>query len=338
MKIETKYSLKGLNTFGMDVKARRYVAFSSTEELKEALRQRGDDDLLILGGGSNVLFTQDVKGLVLHNQIKGIEIESETDDDIVLQVGAGEVWHEVVLYCIAHNYGGVENMSLIPGTVGAAPIQNIGAYGVEQKDVFVKLEALEIDTGELRTFATEECYFGYRDSYFKKFGKGRYVICKVYYQLTKRHHQLNISYGAIEEVLKNKEIETPTIKDISDAVIEIRRSKLPDPKEIGNAGSFFKNPVVMRSQLDNIKESYPDVKWFDIDEETVKVPAGWLIETAGWKGLVFNENYGVHKMQSLVLVNYGGARGKDIKELAFNIIRDIEQKFGIRLEPEVNIL
>ena len=339
MKIEKKYSLKNLNTFGLDVKAKSYSSFSSLEELVILLSEVGEDDnLLILGGGSNILFTQDFKGFVFKNDIKGIEVDSEIENEVVLKVGGGEVWHEFVLECIKRGYGGIENMSLIPGTVGAAPIQNIGAYGVEQKDVFVKLEALNIATKEIEIFDSEKCNFGYRDSFFKRWGKGQYVIIQVYYRLTKIKHTLNTSYGAIEDQLKINKVNEPTIKDVSKAVIQIRQSKLPDPKKIGNSGSFFKNPIISIEQFEKAREKHPEIKFYPVDDSKVKVPAGWLIEQAGWKGTTFKDNYGVHRNQSLVLVNYGGARGNDIKELALNIIRDIELKFGITLEAEVNIL
>lgn len=338
MKIESKKSLKEFNTFGMDVKAKKFAIFTSIEEIKSLFSEVGEEDYFILGGGSNILFTQDFKGFVLKNEIKGYEIISETNLDVIVKVGGGENWHNFVLKCVDSSYGGVENMSLIPGTVGAAPIQNIGAYGVEQKDVFVKLEALNLSTLEVEEFDLERCNFGYRDSFFKKWGKGNYVILNVFYKLAKANYKLNTSYGDIETQLKTDKIEIPTLKDVSNAVIKIRKSKLPDPKEIGNSGSFFKNPVISNELFDEILKSYPDVKSYPIDEERVKIPAGWLIEKAGWKGSTFDNRYGVHKNQSLVLVNYGGAKGKELKELALNIIRDIKIKFKVKLEAEVNIL
>ena len=337
--MEKKYSLKALNTFGLAVNAKYYDVFSDTEKLASLLSEVGDDDAcLILGGGSNILFTQDFKGYVFKNEILGIEVFEENDEEVVLKVGGGEVWHSFVLYCIENGYAGVENMSLIPGTVGAAPIQNIGAYGVEQKDVFVRLEAMHIATKQIEVFDKEKCHFGYRDSFFKRWGKGQYVITHVYYRLKKKNYSLNTSYGAIEEQLALNKVENPTIADVSKAVIQIRESKLPDPQKIGNSGSFFKNPVITVEAFEKAREKYPDIKHYPVDDLHVKVPAGWLIEKAGWKGSVFDNRYGVHKNQSLVLVNYGGAKGREIKELALNIIRDIWEKFEIRLEAEVNIL
>ena len=284
------------------------------------------------------VLTQDFKGFVLKNEIKGIEVVTETLEEVILKVGGGEVWHDFVLYCISNNWGGVENLSLIPGTVGAAPIQNIGAYGVEQQDVFVKLEALNLLSKEVEEFDSERCNFGYRDSFFKKWGKGNYVILNVFYKLAKANYELNTSYGDIEAQLITDKIDRPTLNDVSNAVIKIRKSKLPDPQTIGNSGSFFKNPVVSKELFNTILADYPDAKSYPINHTQVKLPAGWLIEKAGWKGSTFDNRYGVHKNQSLVLVNYGGAKGKELKELALNIIRDIEMKFKVKLEAEVNIL
>ena len=255
---------------------------------------------------------------------------------MVLKVGAGEVWHDLVLYTIEHGYHGLENMSLIPGSVGASPMQNIGAYGVEIKDVFEKLEALEIQTGEMQTFSKDACAFGYRESVFKRALKGKYIITYVYFRLSLTE-KVSTHYGAIESELTKQGISNPTSKDVSNAVIAIRSSKLPNPKELGNAGSFFKNPVVPIETYNRIKEVYLDAPSYPIDEKSVKVPAGWLIETAGWKGKQVGA-CGVHKNQALVLVNYGGATGNEIYKLSTEIIEDIVQKFGITLEREVNIL
>ena len=339
MNLQRGYSLKELNTFGVDVEAKFFSVFESSDELIQLLDKVGEnDDLLILGGGSNILFTEDYKGYVLKNGIKGIEKVKENESEVILKIGGGEVWHEFVLYCIENDFGGVENMSLIPGTVGAAPIQNVGAYGVEQKDVFEKLEAVNIATRKVEVFDAERCEFGYRDSFFKQCGEGQYVITNVFYRLSKKYHKLNTSYGTIEKQLAQNKVVVPTLGDISRAVIEIRNSRLPDPAKIGNAGSFFKNPIISKEQFEKAREKYPDIVSLPVDDARVKVPAGWLIEKAGWKGITFDETYGVYKHHSLVLVNYGGARGKDIRKLAFSIMRDIELKFGIELEAEVNVI
>ena len=334
--ISNNTSLKAFNTFGLDVKSKRFARFSNIEELSIILSERNDDPLLILGGGSNVLLTQDFPGLVLKNEIKGYEITEEDDEIVLVKAGSGEVWHEFVLHNIERNYGGTENLSLIPGSVGASPMQNIGAYGVEIKDIFVELEAYHIKTGEIHTFNHAECHFGYRESVFKREKKGEYIIISVTYRLTKKH-KINVVYGAILEELQHKGISEPTIKSVSNAIIAIRSSKLPDPKELGNAGSFFKNPVVDVSILNEIKKTQPTVPNYPAPNSQVKLAAGWLIEKAGWKGVRI-ENCGVHKNQALVLVNYGGSTGEEILDLSSKIIMDVEQKFGISLEREVNII
>ena len=334
--ISENVSLKPFNTFGIDVKATRFATFSSTEELGQILKDNKNQSLLILGGGSNLLLTKDFDGLVLKNEINGIEVVSETENDVLVKVGAGEVWHEFVLYCISKNYCGIENLSLIPGSVGASPMQNIGAYGVEIKNVFDHLEAYEIATGEIHSFDNATCEFGYRESIFKHSVKNQYVITNVYFKLSKTQNT-NTSYGAINQQLEVMGIENPTIKDVSDAVIAIRSSKLPNPKEIGNAGSFFKNPVIDKLHFEQILKEYPNAPSYPVGDDQVKVPAGWLIETAGWKGKVVGET-GVHKNQALVLVNYGGATGEAIYKLSTEIIEDVERKFKILLTREVNIL
>jgi len=328
--------LKEFNTFGIQSIAKRFARFSSKEELDEILDQRNNDKLLVLGGGSNILFTKDVEGLVIRNEIKGFEVVEENDEFAIVSSGAGEVWHEFVLKCISHNFGGIENLSLIPGSVGASPMQNIGAYGVEIKDVFHSLTAYEIATGEIQTFDHEECQFGYRESIFKRALKDKFIILSVSYKLNKRH-QINSSYGAINTELENMGIHNPTIKDISNAVIAIRSSKLPNPKEIGNAGSFFKNPVVSIKVLEAIQLNYENVPNYPAENGDVKLAAGWLIEQAGWKGKTIS-TYGVHKNQALVLVNYSDTKGSDIYDLSSQIIADIKSKFGVELEREVNIL
>ena len=334
--ISQNTSLKPFNTFGIDVKANRFSTFSSTEELNQILNENRNESLLILGGGSNLLLTKDFDGLVLKNEIRGIEVIAENDSDVLVKVGAGEIWHEFVLYCISKNFCGIENLSLIPGSVGASPMQNIGAYGVEIKDVFDHLEAFEIATGEIHSFDNATCEFGYRESIFKHSVKNQYVITHVYFKLSKKQNT-NTSYGAINQQLEIMGITNPSIKDVSDAVIAIRSSKLPNPKEIGNAGSFFKNPVIDKEHFQEILKEYPNAPNYPVTENQVKVPAGWLIETAGWKGKVVGET-GVHKNQALVLVNYGGATGEEIYQLSTDIIADINQKFKILLTREVNIL
>lgn len=335
MEIQHSINLKPYNTFGIDAIAKSFSRFSSVEELKSLLTQKKEHQLFILGGGSNILLTKDVDELVLRNEIKGIDTISQDGKAIILKVGAGEVWHEFVLYCVNHGYAGIENLSLIPGSVGASPMQNIGAYGVEVKDVIEKVEAFHIETMELHTFNNADCQFGYRESVFKRALKGQYIITHVYFKLS-TNPSINTSYGAIESELHTKGITKPSIKDVSNAVIAIRQSKLPDPKQIGNAGSFFKNPVVPTILFENIKTQYPSVPSYPAEKGFVKVPAGWLIEQAGWKGKTF-KNYGVHKNQALVLVNYGGATGKEIWDLSSQIVADIHQKFGIELEREVNV-
>ena len=338
MKFETDFSLKPYNTFGIDVKAKQFARFDTVEELLELL-QRPEvkaEQKLILGGGSNVLFTRDFDGIVLLNGIKGMEVVRQDADFAYVKACGGEVWHQLVLFCLEQNLGGIENLSLIPGTVGAAPLQNIGAYGVELKDVFYELEAVHLETGELHTYDNKACQFGYRESIFKREVKGQFIVTAVTLRLHKQH-QLNTSYGAIKSTLEEMQVQQPTIHDVSAAVCHIRRSKLPDPAQIGNAGSFFKNPEIPLLLFDVLKEQYPDMPAYPVSETSVKVPAGWLIEQCGWKGKVIG-NYGVHKNQALVLVNYGGAEGKNLLALAQDIILSVKEKFGIALQPEVNIL
>lgn len=336
MQIQSDFLLKDFNTFGLEVKAASFARLHHPIALQEIL-QSSRLPVLILGGGSNILFTKDPEYLVIHNEIDGIEIVEQGLDEVIVKVGAGVVWHRFVMWCLAHGLGGVENLSLIPGTVGAAPIQNIGAYGVEIKDVFYRLDGIEIESGKLLEFNHFECNFGYRDSIFKHEMKSKLCITYAYFKLTKQNHLLNYSYGAIHEIFGRNNIVNPSIQDISNAVIEIRSSKLPDPKLLGNAGSFFKNPEISITLLDKIKELYPNIPFYPINEITVKIPAGWLIEQRGWKGKKMG-NCGAHINQALVLVNYGGATGKEIASLAYTIIDDVEQHFGIRLTPEVNII
>lgn len=338
MKIEENKDLRPYHTFHLEVKTRYFAEVKTLEELSGLLKSPvySNHPSLLLGGGSNVLFTRNWDGLVIKMSIRGITILSENDKEVVLKAGAGESWHDLVMYCVERGYGGVENLSLIPGTVGAAPMQNIGAYGAEIRQVFVELEALEIASGQLKTFSNEECRFGYRESVFKKELKGRFIIVSVTLRVVK-NAAVNTSYGVVAETLRQWGIEKPGISDVSRAVIHIRQSKLPNPDEIGNAGSFFKNPSVSRQQFESIKAGYPSIPGFEQDDGTVKVPAGWLIEQDGWKGKTFG-SVGVHKHQALVLVNYGGGEGKDIWALAQQIQTSVKARFGIELEPEVNVV
>lgn len=334
--MEENYPLQQLNTFGMNVYAKLFSGFTSEETLDTLARSKEwqENDPFILGGGSNVLFTKDVDTLVALNQIKGIENRGGDDEHIFLRVGAGEVWHQFVLYCIENNYGGVENLSLIPGSVGAGPMQNIGAYGVELKDVFHELEAYHIRGRYFVKFRAHECNFGYRESVFKNKFRNEFVITRVTFKLSK-HPKLNTSYGAIEKEIERMGIQSLSIKAISDAVINIRSSKLPDPKQIGNAGSFFKNPVIDAATYFTLKEKFPELVSYPSGDD-YKLAAGWLIEKCGWKG--YREgDAGVHKDQALILVNYGTATGDHIYNLSQKVLDSVEEKFGVLLEREVNI-
>ncbi|WP_435255068.1 UDP-N-acetylmuramate dehydrogenase [Tenacibaculum sp. A30] len=335
MNIQENIPLKEYNTFGINVNAKRFVSVTSVYQLQQLLKE--EKDIFLISGGSNMLLTKDIDTLVVHIDIKGISIDRENHNDIYITANAGENWHEFVLWCVSQGYGGLENLSLIPGNVGTCPIQNIGAYGVEVKDTISKVEAIEIETGKLVYFSAEECQFGYRNSIFKNEAKGKYVLTSVSFQLTKKNHNLNTSYGAIESELSSKDITNPTIKDISDAVIAIRQSKLPDPKEIGNSGSFFKNPIISKEHFEKLKTAFPNIPSYVVSDTEIKVPAGWLIEQSGFKGKRFGD-YGVHEKQALVLVNYGGATGKEIYELAQKIQHTIKDTFDINLEIEVNII
>lgn len=334
--IETNVDLKQYNTFGISCLAKRFARFHDVTTLDATLKQRNNDELLILGGGSNILLTQDFDGLVLKNEIEGFEIIKEDDNSVIIESGAGVVWHDFVMHCIENGLGGIENLSLIPGSVGASPMQNIGAYGVEIKDTFNSLSAYHIDSGEVHSFNREECAFGYRESVFKRSLKGQYIILSVRFKLSK-NPKINTSYGAIESELHAMGIVNPTIRDVSNAVINIRTRKLPDPKKIGNAGSFFKNPVVDQDVVDQIKSRFDEFPQYPAPDGRAKLAAGWLIEKAGWKGKTF-ENYGVHKNQALVLVNYGNCTGQQIFDLSEKIIQDVESLFGVKLEREVNMV
>lgn len=337
MKILKNISLKYFNTFGIDVKARYFVEVSSKTELIEAISSTIHPEKFILGGGSNMLLTQDIDALVVHINLKGISIVSEDKSMVKIKACAGENWHGFVCWCLNQDFGGLENLSLIPGNVGTAPIQNIGAYGVELKDTFESCEALNIETKKLVSFSREDCSFGYRNSIFKQKDKGKYIICSVTFNLSKSPHKLKTSYGAIQDELSQMKVTNPTIQDVSKAIISIRQSKLPNPKEIGNSGSFFKNPVVSLDLFNSLKLQFQDIPSYVISDNEVKIPAGWLIEKAGFKGKRFG-NYGVHEKQALVLVNYGNANGNDILQLSKLIQNTIFRIFGIHIEAEVNII
>ena len=340
MQVQQNYSLKKGNTFGLDVYAAYCAKFHNGDELHELMENYQQIPLkMVLGGGSNVLFTKNYDGLILRNKIPGIKVIREDEEHVFVKAGAGVRWHDFVTYCVESNFGGVENLSLIPGNVGASPMQNIGAYGVEIKDVFYELEAFDLNEKNVRIFSTVECKFGYRESVFKKELKNQFAILNVTFRLNK-NPSFNISYGAIESELKSMNIENLNIKAISDAVIKIRSSKLPDPRFIGNAGSFFKNPVINKNTLANMKMAAPsdlEIPFYEIDEEHFKIPAGWLIEQCGWKGYR-KRDAGCYDKQALVLVNYGHASGKEIYDLSEEIKISVLEKFGIELEREVNIM
>jgi len=328
MTVQQDISLKKYNTFGISAKAKFFCEVNSINDLVEVLRMDEYAKKFIISGGSNMLITQDIEALVVHINIKGKEVVSETENEVILKVMAGENWHQMVLWTLERGYGGLENMSLIPGNTGTAPIQNIGAYGVELKDTFESCEAMEIATQQIKSFSKKDCQFGYRDSYFKNEGKGKYIITSVTFKLSKRNHNLNTSYGAIEQELEKQQVTHPTIKNISDAVIAIRQSKLPDPAELGNSGSFFKNPVVSKSEFDAFAKNHQEAPFYKVSENAYKIPAGWLIEQCGFKGKRFGDA-GVHKNQALVLVNYNNASGGEILALAYRIIEAVQKKFEL---------
>lgn len=337
MEIQHNFSLKNYNTFGIEAKAKQFIAVHNVDELRTVLAKHQSENKFILGGGSNMLLTKDIEALVIHIDLKGKKIIKETDDFVWVESQAGENWHEFVLWTIDQNFGGLENMSLIPGNVGTTPVQNIGAYGTEIKDTFDSCQAMTIANQEMKTFLNSDCHFGYRESVFKNEAKDQYIITSVVFKLTKRNHKINTSYGDITAELAKKHIENPTLKDVSDAVIAIRKSKLPDPKELGNSGSFFKNPILLKSDFEKIHQQFPEMKYYDISETEVKVPAGWLIEQAGFKGKRFGDA-GIHKNQALVLVNYGNATGQEILDVSKNIQETIFKTFGIQIEAEVNVI
>ncbi|MCV9931161.1 UDP-N-acetylmuramate dehydrogenase [Flavobacterium sp. LS1R47] len=337
MEILSQFSLKNHNTFGIEAKAKQFIAVHSIDELKKVLEENKNQPKFILGGGSNMLLTKDIDALVIHIDLKGKKIVDENDDFVWVESQAGETWHDFVLWTIEQNFGGLENMSLIPGNVGTTPVQNIGAYGTEIKDTFVSCEAINIETQEIKTFTHTECNFGYRESIFKHEVKDQYIITSVTYKLTKRNHKINTSYGDITAELAKNNITNPNLKDVSNAVIAIRQSKLPDPKELGNSGSFFKNPILLKSDFEKIHQKFPEMKYYDVSETEVKVPAGWLIEQAGFKGKRFGDA-GIHKNQALVLVNYGNATGQEILAISKDIQKTVFEKFGIHIEAEVNVI
>jgi UDP-N-acetylmuramate dehydrogenase len=334
--VQEHISLLPFNTFGIDASAAHFTTADSIPALRTAL-QSGIQPVAILGGGSNILLTGDIKGLVIRNALLGKTVRQVSPRRVHVRVAGGENWHEFVLWAVGQGYGGVENLSLIPGTVGASPIQNIGAYGIELKDVFVRLKAMHLQTGKITTFNQQACQFGYRDSIFKRAAKGQYAIVEVTFSLTlPGHHQLNLSYGDITKILDSKGITKPSISDISAAVIQIRSSKLPDPKQIGNCGSFFKNPEVPRTVFEQVLLTHPNAPHYPLADGRVKIPAGWLIEQCGWKGKRVG-NTGSYEKQALVLVNHGGATGAEVQRLAQDIIDSVDKKFGVPLEAEVNM-
>jgi UDP-N-acetylmuramate dehydrogenase len=338
MQVRENYSLKSLNTFGLNINCRWFAEITHPDELTSLISDRKFSGVrkMILGGGSNVLFSGDFDGLIIHNNIGSIEIIEEDGGMVMLKSGAGVVWNDFVQFAIAHNFPGLENLSLIPGSVGAAPIQNIGAYGVEIKNTFHQLTAINLESGKKETFTLEQCRFGYRDSIFKNEAKNKYAITDVTFRLNKSE-PVNTSYGAINEQLAKMNISSPTIRDVSEAVIAIRQSKLPDPKKIGNAGSFFKNPEIPLQQFEDLKSQYPELSGYPSANNMIKIAAGWLIEKAGWKGRRMG-NVGMHEKQALVLVNYGGATGAELIEHAHKVQSDVLDKFGVKIEMEVNLV
>lgn len=337
MEIKSNFSLKNYNSFGIEALAKQFIAIQTLTELSVVLKENIASKKFILGGGSNMLLTQDIDALVIHINLKGKKIVREDNDFVWVESQAGENWHEFVLWTIDQGFGGLENMSLIPGNVGTTPVQNIGAYGTEIKDTMVSCETIAINDQTIRTFTNAECNFGYRESVFKNELKSQYIISAVVFKLTKKNHKINTSYGDILNELSKNNIANPSLKEVSDAVIAIRKSKLPDPKELGNSGSFFKNPILSKKDFDPIHLKFPEMKFYEISDSEVKVPAGWLIEQVGFKGKRFGDA-GIHKNQALVLVNYGQATGQEILAVAKDIQKTVFEKFGIAIEAEVNVI
>lgn len=334
----TPHPLKSLNTFGLQAYAKGYIALHNEAELVNAVQNLHGQPKFILGGGSNLLLTQDLDAVVLHMQFKGKQALSISEHEVIVEAYGGENWHEFVQWTLAHGWGGLENLALIPGNVGTTPIQNIGAYGVEIKDCMVNCTGYHIETGEKRIFTAEECAFAYRESIFKQDLKGQYIIGAVQFRLTPfNQYQVRTGYGDIQKQLTDQGIATPTPLDVAEAVIAIRQSKLPDPKELGNSGSFFKNPIISRSQFEQFHAAFPEAPFYTVSDTEVKVPAGWLIEQAGYKGFRRGDA-GVHQKQALVLVNYGNATGQEIWALAQEVQRTVYDKYGIRIEAEVNVI
>ncbi len=335
MDVKENYSLKKYNSFNIDVVAKEFIQINSVKELIDLQKNSKNKNKLFIGGGSNILFTNNFEGLVVHINLKGISVKKMNENFSEIKVMSGENWNELVNWCIENNLGGLENLSLIPGNVGAAPIQNIGAYGVELKDVFISCEVYDLNAEKLNIYNLNDCKFGYRDSIFKK--NKNLIVVSVKMKLSSKNHKINSSYGGINDELKKLNIKEPTIKDISNVVCDIRNKKLPNPNKIGNAGSFFKNPIVNSKKINWLKENFNDIPFYKIDENSYKIPAAWLIETSGFKGKDFG-NFGVHKTQPLVLVNYGKASGSDINKLSLSIKEVVNKLFKIELETEVNII
>ncbi|CAI8378274.1 MAG: UDP-N-acetylenolpyruvoylglucosamine reductase [Flavobacteriaceae bacterium] len=335
MKIVNNFSLINHNTFGVDAIANQFTSISSINELKKIISSNESKEKIFIGGGSNILITKKIEGLVIHLNIKGISSKKIDNNYTEVNIKAGENWNEAVIWCLKNDLGGIENLSLIPGNTGAAPIQNIGAYGVELKDVFTSCEVLNVNTNEIVEFSKVDCQFEYRNSIFKK--NKNYIILSVKLKLTHANHKLKVDYGSINEKLISLGIVNPKINDIANIVTQIRKEKLPDPKKIGNSGSFFKNPIIKKKQLEKLKLNFKDIPNYKISDENYKIPAGWLIEKAGFKGKRIKD-YGVHKNQALVLVNYGNATGKEILEFSLSIEKAIQFIFDIKLENEVNII
>lgn len=337
MKDIRNYSLLGHNTFGIDACCRRFVEYASVEEARQivASLSETDEPLLLLGGGSNLLLTQDYPGTVLHSAILGVRVVAEEGDKVFLECGSGEVFDDVVAYAVKHGYHGAENLSLIPGEVGASAVQNIGAYGAEAKDIIYKVEAVEIATGRVEVFDNADCEYSYRQSKFKHDWKDKYLVTHVIYRLQKTFRP-DLDYGNIRSALEAKHIAEPTAQQLRDVIIEIREAKLPDPKVLGNAGSFFMNPIVEKAKYEELAALYPGMPHYTIDESHEKIPAGWMIDQCGWKGKSLGRA-GVHDKQALVLVNRGGATGEEIVKLCKTIQDDVKQKFGIEIHPEVNV-
>lgn len=330
------FSLRHANTFGIDVHAAQYTVFTSKQELIADLAE-AEYAPWVLGGGSNVLFVDDLDRCVLKNEISGIEIIDENEEEVIVRVGGGVVWHELVTWCVQHDFGGIENLALIPGSVGAAPMQNIGAYGVEIVKTFVSLRALRLNDGDIQVFGKSDCAFGYRDSVFKQSVKDQFCILEIDLRLSKPPHQVHIEYGAIRETLERRSIKNPGIRDVYDTVIEIRRSKLPDPLIIGNAGSFFKNPTINENQYKSLSKEFLQMPAYVAGDHQYKIPAGWLIEQCGWKGKRVG-NVGCYEKQALVIVNYGGASGREVYDHAMRVKDSVKEKFNIELSAEVNII